>query len=381
MGKIIALIVAAGTGERLGTSIPKQYLKLDNKTTIEHSIAKFKTHPLVNNICVVINREHEKLFKEIFGDDVGYCFGGKERNNSVKFGLEHIASQNPDYVLIHDAARPFVEKSTISKAITLLKKHDAVLVASKVVDTIKKSSNQVIEHTVPREQLFAAQTPQCFAFNKILALHQKYQHEIFTDDCALFERENLPVTILEASRNNFKITTEEDFLTAKIMGNNMTKTKTGIGFDVHKFTKNKESSIILCGIKIPCKYSIIAHSDGDVALHAITDALLGTIGAGDIGYYFPPTEAKWKNADSRIFLEHAIKLIHEKGGSIVNIDLIIIGQQPKINPYRNKLTENLAKLCELPIEDVNIKATTTEKLGYLGREEGIACQAVATVQF
>lgn len=215
MSNISALIMAAGKGSRLGLETPKQYLLLDDKTIIEHTINKFKMHPAITHICVVIAEEDASIFNKIFNNKIDYCYGGKKRNHSVKLGLEHLQKSNPDYVLIHDAARPFIEKNVINQIINNLSESEGVIAANKIVDTIKLTHGRYIKDTIPREQLFAAQTPQAFKFDTILKLHQKYQDHLVTDDSMFFELANLKVKIIESPKNNFKITTKEDLILAK----------------------------------------------------------------------------------------------------------------------------------------------------------------------
>jgi 2-C-methyl-D-erythritol 4-phosphate cytidylyltransferase/2-C-methyl-D-erythritol 2,4-cyclodiphosphate synthase len=368
--KTSVIIVAGGVGKRIGGELPKQYLQIGGETILEKTIKAFYSNSLVDNICVVIAKEHEQLFKAIKQkfERVEYCFGGVYRQDSVHEGLKFIEKYAPDNVLIHDAARPFVSEKIINDVIKTLENNQAVLPAVKVKDTIKFVENNFVKNTPERDKLFAAQTPQGFSYNKIFELHKKYSGEDFSDDCALFEKENLPVKIIEGDYANYKITTKED----------MTKHyRTGSGFDVHQFEDG--DGIILCGIKIAYNKKLKGHSDADCAWHALTDALLGAVGLGDIGEHFPDTDAKWKGADSGIFLQHSYSLITAKGGELINADITVICEEPKLKIHKKTMAENTAKLLNLPADRINIKATTTEKLGFLGRKEGLACMASVSV--
>lgn len=378
-----ALIVAAGSSSRFSTSIPKQYQNLFGKTILRRTIEKFLNHDLIDHVCVVINPEHEKLYNQsIEGFDLmPPAYGGKTRQESVYNGLMHIKDTYPHKVLVHDAARPFLSTHLISKLIQALDAHTAVIPTLPIVDTIKKQfSGLPVKETVARENLYVAQTPQAFLYNVILKGHSSVKNEICTDDASILEKQDIVVTSVRGEENNFKITTQQDWKRAKMMMAQSKSTHVGMGFDVHKFDKPaKDSFVTLCGIQIPCFAKLIGHSDADVALHALTDALLGAIGKGDIGDHFPPSDGKWKNADSKIFVENTLQLISDMNATIENIDLTIICEKPKISDYKEAMKKCLSDLLSLPLSSVNVKATTTEKLGFTGREEGIAAQACATL--
>ena len=294
-----------------------------------------------------------------------------------------LVDYNPSKVLIHDGVRPFVSKRIINGILDKLETHPAVIPAIAVEDTLKKIGEGKIEWTLERENLWRAQTPQGFVYNDILNSHTAFKDLHFTDDSSLNEYAGIPVAIIPGSQNNFKITTQEDYERAKYLANFIfganKQTKIGCGFDVHAFDYSSNNHTIkLGGIDIPFAGKIIAHSDGDVVIHALMDALLGSIGAGDIGEHFPNTE-KWQNCDSQIMLNKVVSMLHYKKASIVNIDITIIAEKPKIADYKLLMQKNLANLLGIDASEVNIKATTTEKLGFLGRAEGIACQVVACV--
>lgn len=376
--KTTALIVAAGRGKRLGSSIPKQYLKLGKKSVLRHSIDTFLAHEDIENVLVVINPDDEKLYKEATkGLKLSKpVYGGKTRQESVCLGLEAIGS--PGNVLIHDAARPFVSGKIISDVIKNLANNDSVVPVIHARDTIKNVEEGKISGTADRKRFAFAQTPQGFHFKTILKAHNDAKGKEFSDDALLVEQSGGKVSTVEGSIGNFKITTEEDFTMAKKIIAGESETRIGMGFDVHKFIDGG-SGIIICGVPVPYSRRLEGHSDADVGLHAIADALLGAIGQGDIGLHFPPDDDKWKNADSAVFISHILELLKKKGGQIINIDATIICEEPKIGPYREAMKKNVAEIAKINESRVNIKATTTEGLGFLGRKEGIAAQSVVTV--
>ena len=391
MEKIVALITACGRGNRFnrGEGIPKQYLPLAGIPMLRHSIMAFLNHPQVSDVLCVIHPDDIELYEQstIGLDLLNPVFGGETRQSSIRIGLEELIDYKPNKVLIHDGVRPFVSKRIINGILEKLESHPAVIPAIAVEDTIKKIGDGKIEWTLERENLWRAQTPQGFLYQDILNSHIAFKDLNFTDDSALNEYAGIPVAIVPGSQNNFKITTEEDYDRAKhmipfLIDDYREETRSGIGFDVHGFRKieNDENNFIrLCGTEIEFDKKILAHSDGDVGIHALIDALLGAIGQGDIGEHFPPSEQKWKNCDSREMLKKVYELIQKFSASILNIDLTIICEKPKILKYKNKMKEELSAILGISTQRINIKATTTEKLGFIGREEGIACQAIATV--
>ena len=309
--------------------------------------------------------------------------GGATRQLSVAAGLDALAQLSPDAVLIHDAARPFISSNCIAGTISALELFDGAIAAAPVTDTLKRGEGGMISGTVSREGLWRAQTPQTFRFQKILEAHRAAAETAqtdFTDDAAIAEWAGLTVALVENASENMKITTAGDLAMADLIATRgAADVRCGTGFDVHAFAEGDH--VTLCGIKIPHTQGFEAHSDGDAGLHALTDALLGTIGAGDIGDHFPPSDPQWRGADSAIFLTHAVKLVTARGGRITNADLTLICERPKIGPHREAMRARMAELLGVERERVSVKATTSEGLGFTGRQEGIAALATATVVF
>jgi 2-C-methyl-D-erythritol 4-phosphate cytidylyltransferase/2-C-methyl-D-erythritol 2,4-cyclodiphosphate synthase len=393
--KTVALITACGRGRRFSESsqdyagIPKQYLPLGGVSMLRHCVLAFLNHPAIDAVMCVIHPEDMSFYEEAVAglDLLNPVFGGDTRQSSIRLGLEALRDYNPNKVLIHDGVRPFVSRRLIDGILEKLETHPAVIPAVAVEDTIKKCDDGKIEWTLERDNLWRAQTPQGFLYEDILNSHVAFKDLNFTDDASLNEYAGIPVAIVPGSQNNFKITTEEDYERAQRMASMLIRNvkeehRVGMGFDVHAFcAKQKDDSdfIRLCGIDVEFDKKIEAHSDGDVAIHALMDALLGAIGEGDIGDHFPPSEAKWKNADSGEMLKIVAHLLKKKGATILNIDLTLICEKPRISQHKQKMKENLAKILNISAARVNVKATTTEKLGFLGRAEGISAQAVASL--
>jgi 2-C-methyl-D-erythritol 4-phosphate cytidylyltransferase/2-C-methyl-D-erythritol 2,4-cyclodiphosphate synthase len=375
--KISAIIAAAGSGVRAGGDLPKQYQSLGGVSMLESSIKAFYNNKLIDSICVVISPEHKPFFDNInkkFDDKIIYAYGGKLRQDSVLEGLLKLKEHKPDMVLIHDGARPFVSEKIINNVVNALEGADAVLPAVKVVDTIKFVDEGIVKKTPDRNNLYSAQTPQGFKYELILNLHEKYKGKGFTDDVALAENDGIEIKIVEGDHANYKVTTSED-INRLAMKNK--RTHIGTGFDVHQFEEG--DGVILCGIKVPYSKKLKGHSDADCAWHALTDALLGAVGLGDIGEHFPDSDNKWKGADSSVFLKFAAEEIRKKGGEINNVDITIICEEPKLKLHKQNMKNNTAKLLNISSEQVNIKATTTEQLGFLGRKEGLAAQASVSI--
>ncbi|MCC3306069.1 bifunctional 2-C-methyl-D-erythritol 4-phosphate cytidylyltransferase/2-C-methyl-D-erythritol 2,4-cyclodiphosphate synthase [Sneathiella sp. HT1-7] len=379
--KSIALILAAGKGLRTGLNIPKQYIEIAGKSILRRAIDAFLRHPEIDTICVVIGEDDLLLYeKAITGLDIlPPIVGGVTRQESVQNGLESLVEHTPDSVLIHDAARPFISRELISRCLSKLNQAEAVLPSIAITDSLKSFEGDLITGALNRDEIVAAQTPQAFAFAPILAAHRTFAGENLTDDTALAERAGIEVAMVEGDPANFKITTPEDIEKAhNMITKSLIDVRTGLGFDVHAFEEG--DSVWLGGVSIPYDKRLKGHSDADVALHALTDALLGAIGAGDIGLHFPPTDAKWKGASSDLFLRHAADLVGKKGGVINHVDLTIICEAPRIGPHRVAMQKRIAETLRIDAERVSIKGTTTEKLGFTGRGEGIAAQAVVTVR-
>lgn len=389
--KTIALITACGRGNRFnqGEGIPKQYLSLAGFPLLRHSILTFLNHEKITDVICVIHPDDIGLYEEAVAglDLLNPVFGGDTRQASIRIGLEALRSYNPNKVLIHDGVRPFVSKRIINGILEKLETHPAVIPAVPVEDTIKKTSDGKIEWTLERENLWRAQTPQGFLYEDILNSHVAFKDLNFTDDASLNEYAGIPVAIVPGSQNNFKITTEEDYeraknLVAMMMPNVKEEIRCGNGFDVHRFRERQadENNLIrICGVDIEFDKKIDAHSDGDVGIHAAIDAILGAIGEGDIGDHFPPSESKWKGIDSREMLKIINHLLKKKGGSITNLDITLICEKPKISKFKSAMKQAIAEVLSISSSRVSVKATTTEKLGFLGREEGIAAQATASI--
>jgi 2-C-methyl-D-erythritol 4-phosphate cytidylyltransferase/2-C-methyl-D-erythritol 2,4-cyclodiphosphate synthase len=358
--KNLALIVAGGSGSRFGGQIPKQYQLLQGKQVLAHTVQAFTNHPDISGVMVVISPEHEQYYNL----DVPFCHGGKERQDSVRLGLIALEKLKPENVLIHDAARPFVSHQVISNVLAGLKNHEAVIPVISAKDSVRLDGT-----AVDRNKLQIVQTPQGFNFKKILHAHQhNSSHWVkLTDDAQVAEVSGMNLFFVEGDEMNRKITTQQD------LGANSSP-RIGMGFDVHQFEAG--DGVIICGVKIAHDKKLKGHSDADVGLHAITDAILGAIGAGDIGDHFPPSDTRWKNADSAQFLKHAASLVN---GEINNIDVTIICEEPKITPHKKAMKERIAEILNISADRVSVKATTTEGLGFTGRREGIAAQAVASI--
>ena len=302
--------------------------------------------------------------------------GGASRQESVVRGLEALSANAPDYVLIHDAARPGVDAALVDRVLDGLAHAPGVIPALPVADTLKRvDSNGRILETVARTNLSAAQTPQGFHFDKILTAHLAARGRELTDDAAVLEHSGLAVLTVPGSTANSKITTQSDLIQ---MEHTMLETRVGTGCDVHRFTEGDH--VMLCGVRVPHTHKLLGHSDADVALHAATDAILGAIGAGDIGAHFPPSNAAYKNAPSEKFLAHAMALLRARGGSLTHLDVTIICERPKIGPHRDAMVASISRIAGVEPGRVSVKATTTEGLGFTGRSEGIAAQASATVR-
>lgn len=380
------LIVAAGSGTRLGGDLPKQYQKIGDVPLLRRTIEVFLKLIPPENIHIVISAAHSALYAQAVEGLtlLPPITGGSERNESVSNGIKALPHlKDNDILLIHDAARPFVRTEDILNLVKALSHDDtgsacvAATLAVPVADTLRRVDGA----NVDRKDLWAIQTPQGFHFTVVRQAHEKLK-ENFTDDAGMVAALGIPVKMVEGTRDNIKITTPGDMALAEdmLMCEKRTQFRSGFGFDVHSFDTSKKN-VILCGIEIPCAAALSGHSDADAGLHALTDALLGTIGAGDIGSFFPPSDLQWKGADSRIFVEKALSLVREKGGRIVNADITFICEIPKIGPHRAAMQQSLGALLGLPPDRVGIKATTSEGMGFTGRKEGLAAQAIVSVEF
>jgi 2-C-methyl-D-erythritol 4-phosphate cytidylyltransferase / 2-C-methyl-D-erythritol 2,4-cyclodiphosphate synthase len=385
--RIAALIVAAGRGTRAARSGagPKQYALIGGKTVLERSLSAFTDHPGIEAVKVVIHPDDVEAYEHAvraIGSSklLKPVFGGATRQASVLHGLEDLSSSPPDGVLIHDAARPFVSAATISSVIAALRHHSGALAALQVSDTLKRASDGLVAETIPRSGLWRAQTPQGFRFAPMLAAHRKAAAaalDTFTDDAAIAEWAGLDVAIVEDASRNVKITTVEDLEVAEQQIASAMEPRVGTGFDVHRFCDGDH--VWLGGVRIPHTHKLEGHSDADVVLHALTDALLGAIGDGDIGQHFPPSDQKWKGAASKLFLEDAARRIRERGGRVGNVDITVLAEAPRVGPHRPAMQDLIGGILGLPASKVGIKATTTEQMGFTGRREGIAAMATALV--
>ncbi|MDB2414604.1 bifunctional 2-C-methyl-D-erythritol 4-phosphate cytidylyltransferase/2-C-methyl-D-erythritol 2,4-cyclodiphosphate synthase [Rickettsiales bacterium] len=378
----IALIVAAGSGSRMGEEIPKQYMKLSGRELLNHAASAFLQNKNIDAVCVVYNPDYEQLYQNAVKDLdlLAPVIGGKTRQESVRLGLKAIEKFNPEIVMIHDAARPLVSQDLINRVFEKTKSHGAAIAALEVEDTIKRHKNGNIIETIDRKSFMRAQTPQGFKYKDILKAHMQIGDLSVTDDASIFEYFKKPVHIVKGSQLNFKITQSDDLQRAQrlMTDNSNCETRSGIGFDVHAFEK-KAGDVVLCNVKIPHSKTLKGHSDADVAIHALVDAILGSIGKGDIGEHFPPSDNKFKNMDSSIFLQNAIGKLRYMNAKIINADLTIICEEPKITPHKPDMRKRLSKIMDVSEDRINIKATTTEKLGFTGRGEGIAAQAIVTI--
>ncbi|MCC7250892.1 bifunctional 2-C-methyl-D-erythritol 4-phosphate cytidylyltransferase/2-C-methyl-D-erythritol 2,4-cyclodiphosphate synthase [Hyphomicrobium sp.] len=390
-----ALIVAAGRGARAGRvgsasgpQMPKQYALLGGRPLLAHAVAAFEACPAIDIITVVIHPDDRGLYEAALPAGSSRLTppvpGGATRQESVRLGLEALAAARPDRVLIHDAARPFVTLEVVARVLAALGTHDGAIAAEPLADTLKRDGGGgVIGATVARAGLWKAQTPQGFRFGAIHDAHTRAAAEgrdDFTDDAAIAEWAGLSVALVAGSARNFKITTAEDMAMAEQLLKPATpafEPRTGTGFDVHAFCAGDH--VWLAGVRIPHDQGLEGHSDADAPLHALTDALLGAIGDGDIGQHFPPSDPAWKGAPSRLFAEDAARRIAARGGRIVNVDLTILCEAPRIGPHRDAMREAVAAMLGIDATRVGIKATTTERLGFTGRKEGLAALATATV--
>lgn len=376
----VALVVAAGRGHRLGAQLPKQYLPIAGRAMLRHSVAAFLSHPEIAGVATVIAPDDRDAYARACAglDLLPPVSGGATRQESVRKGLEALAAGKPERVLIHDAARPFVDHGVISRVLEALKSAPAAIAAIPVSDTLKRGADGRIAATVERRDLWRAQTPQGFDFKAILEAHRAAAEKPgeLTDDAMVAESAGLPVTLVMGSEDNFKVTTADDFRRAERMAGG--EIRTGLGFDAHRFAPGDH--LWLCGVKVPFDKTLAGHSDADVGLHAATDAILGAIGAGDIGVHFPPSDEKWRGAPSHEFLRFAAGLVAEKGGRIVNLDVTLICEQPRVTPHREAMIARMAEILDISPTRISLKATTTEGMGFTGRGDGIAAQAVAAVR-
>jgi len=381
MTECVALVVAAGRGERLGGDVPKQYQIVGGQPLLRHTVSRFVDHPRVDAIRVVIHPDDRPRYQSaVAGLPVlEPVAGGATRQESVCRGLESLTEGNPRHVLIHDAARPSVPGPLIDRVLDALGAHDGAVPGLQLTDTLKRAgSDGTILNTVDRSGLWRAQTPQGFAFQAILQAHRAaVGGPELTDDAAVAEAASLTVSLVEGDAGNVKVTTADDLERLVASPNSAPETRVGSGYDVHRFGPGDH--VMLAGIVISHDRGLEGHSDADVVLHAATDAILGAVGAGDIGDHFPPSDPQWKGAASEVFLRHAASMVAAAGGRIVNLDVTVICERPRVGDYRTAMVENIASILGTDARRVSVKATTTERLGFTGRGEGIAAQATAAI--
>jgi 2-C-methyl-D-erythritol 4-phosphate cytidylyltransferase/2-C-methyl-D-erythritol 2,4-cyclodiphosphate synthase len=400
-GGTVALVVAAGRGERFGGAKPKQYADLAGQPLLRHSLAALARHPAIDRVRAVINPDDQTFYEAASArlDLLPAVAGGDSRQASVRLGLESLEELKPEQVLIHDGARPFVAHDLIDRILAALGEAPGAIAALPLADTVKREATGSIRGcvagTVARDGLWRAQTPQGFRFAEILDAHRAAHRAAhlatrlatpgelgLTDDAAVAERAGLAVRLVDGDPANLKVTTPADLDRAarwlagakEIRGEEI---RGGFGFDVHRFCAGDR--VRLCGVDVPHDFALAGHSDADVGLHALVDAILGALAAGDIGEHFPPSDPEWRGADSALFAAHARDLVAERGGRIVNVDVTLICERPKIGPHRAAMTARLAAVLGIEPDRVSVKATTTERLGFTGRGEGIAAQATATL--
>ncbi|WP_427450365.1 bifunctional 2-C-methyl-D-erythritol 4-phosphate cytidylyltransferase/2-C-methyl-D-erythritol 2,4-cyclodiphosphate synthase [Litorimonas sp. WD9-15] len=372
------ILVAAGKGMRAGGDIPKQYRRIGSQPLLVRTLQNaLKAHNF-GTIIVVISADDD--FAEgclaPFGDEVRTTIGGATRTDSVRAGLNVLQGERIDHVYIHDAARPFLTQTLLQDLSNALETHQATAPALPIADALKTLEGD----SVDRDALRRVQTPQAFRYADILsAFDAAKPGESHADDIAVARAAGLSLSFTSGDPDNFKVTYPEDFAKAERMVD-QTYTATGSGFDVHQFDFESNDPLWLCGVPINCGYTLKGHSDADAGLHALTDAILGALCFGDIGDHFPPSDPQWKGASSDKFLLFAMDKVKERKGLLQHVDVTLICEQPKIKPHREAMREKIAELCGLPLSRVSVKATTTEKLGFTGRGEGLAAQAVATVR-
>ena len=377
--KTIALIVAAGQGNRVGGEVPKQYRVIAGKTVLAHAHEALASHDAIDGVVVVVAAGQQDLAQALLGEDVQVVVGADSRRGSVHAGLEAIAAAGgADIVLIHDAARPFLPPVVVDRLLDALMDKDGAIPILPVADTLVRGAGGLMENTVDRAQLHRVQTPQAFRFPAILAAHRTWDtaHDA-TDDAQILRACGHDVILVQGDERLNKLTYEQDFSRVQALLAPAFVTRVGMGYDVHRLAAGEP--LWLGGVLVPHDRGLAGHSDADVALHAIVDAVLGALADGDIGSHFPPSDPQWRGASSDRFLAHARDRVKAHQGRIDHIDLTIICEAPKIGPHREAMRARIAEILEVSIRQVSVKATTTERLGFAGRREGIAAQAVATL--
>ena len=383
---IAAVVVAGGRGLRAGGDVPKQYRDIAGEPVIRPALAAFLSHPQIGAVQPVIHPQDEDVFRAATAglkELLPPVWGGATRQASVRAGLEAFAASAPAIVLIHDAARPFLTEALIGRAIVAAKQNGAAVPAIAIADTVKKIDDTAhVTETLDRDHLRMVQTPQAFGFDLIMAAHRRAAaagREDFSDDAALAEWAGHRVSVFEGEAGNVKLTTNDDFARAENLRHAaLADVRTGNGFDVHAFADGDH--VMLGGVRIPHSRGVTGHSDADVALHALVDAILGALAEGDIGQHFPPSDPQWKGASSDRFLAFACDRVRVRGGIIANLDVTVVCEAPRVSPHRDAMRERIAAIAGLSVSRVAVKATTSEKLGFTGRGEGIVAMATATVR-
>ena len=382
---VAAVIVAAGRGTRVGGDLPKQYRTLAGEPVIRASLSLFSWHGEIGAVQAVIHRDDVAAYEAAAKGlkVMSPVFGGVTRQASVRAGLEALSANSPDIVLVHDAARPFCSSSLVSRAIAACKETGAAVPGLEVTDTIKRiRADGLVTGTVNRAELRSVQTPQAFSFPALLEAHRKAAaagRDDFTDDAALAEWAGLKVMAFAGEAGNTKLTTDDDFARAEAKRiASLADLRTGTGYDVHAFGDGDH--IMLGGVRVSHGRGVVGHSDADVVLHAIVDAILGALADGDIGKHFPPSDMRWKGASSDQFLKFAVERVTQRGGRVAHIDVTVVCEAPRVGPYRDAMRVRIAEIAGIAVERVGIKATTSEKMGFTGRGEGIAAMATATVR-
>ena len=379
--KVAALILAAGQGSRAGTDIPKQFRQIGGKAVLAHSVEAFARHPAVGAVYLVIGSGQQETVRTMIGDGqvTAIIQGADSRRGSVRAGLEAIAATGgADRVLIHDAARPFLSPSMIDQLLAALEQAPGAFPALPVADTLVKSTDHMAGDIVDRSGLYRVQTPQAFHFESIIRAHRAWDSSReATDDAQMLREAGHDVLMVPGDERLEKLTYPQDFARAEAQLASCRTTRVGMGYDVHRLAADEE--LWLCGVQVPHDRGLAGHSDADVAIHAIVDAVLGALSEGDIGSHFPPSDPQWRGAASSRFLEYAANRVTERGGRMEHIDVTIICEAPKIGPHRDAMRHRISEILAISLERVSVKATTTERLGFAGRREGIAAQAVATI--
>jgi 2-C-methyl-D-erythritol 4-phosphate cytidylyltransferase/2-C-methyl-D-erythritol 2,4-cyclodiphosphate synthase len=379
---VAALIVAAGRGTRAGPGAPKQYRLLGGEPVLRRTLGAFAAHEDISHVLAVIHPDDAGAYEDAargLPKLLPPCAGGVTRQASVLLGLEALAAAAPARVLIHDGARPLVSAGIISRSIAALDTNQGALVALPVTDTIRRAAKGIAGRTIPREGLWRAQTPQAFRFDAILDAHRKATSTDLTDDVAVAAAAGIEVAMIEGDEANMKITSAQDLVRAERLIAGASETRTGSGYDVHRFGPGDH--VMLCGVRVPHTHGLVGHSDADAGLHALTDAVLGALAQGDIGQHFPPSDPQWKGASSDRFLAHAAALARAARARIVHVDVTFICERPKIAPHAQTMRARIADILAIDVGRVSVKATTTEGLGFTGRGEGLAAQALATLSF